>query len=73
MGMVVDGLEGGPIGRLATDEPLRTTVVYLSLGMAIPDRLLDIGRVESALPEAALRVLGPGEAFDSHGQSLCGG
>lgn len=40
--VVVDGLEGGAVGGLAADEPFGAAVVYLSLGMAVLDRLLDI-------------------------------
>lgn len=65
--MVIDGLEGRAVSGLAAYEPFGAAVVYLPLGMSILDRPLDIGRVESALSEAPLRVLGPNEALDLHG------
>lgn len=71
--MVIDGLEGRAVGGLAAYEPFGATVVYLPFGMPIFNRPLDIGRVESALSETPLCVLGPNETLDLHGQSLCGG
>ena len=68
--MVVDCLKGGAVGGLAGDEPFGASVVYLSLGMVLLDRLLDIGRVEASLPEPVLSVLGPDEALDSTGRTL---
>lgn len=71
--MVIDGLEGRAVVGLTAYEPFGAAVVYLPLGMSVLDRLLDVGRVESALSEAPLCVLSPNEALDLHGQSLCGG
>jgi len=67
MGVVVDGPETGAIGGFAVHEPFGASIIDLSVHMAILDRLLDVGGVESPLLETVLRVPGPDEALDLHG------
>lgn len=64
--MVVDGLEGRPVGRLAAYEPFRAPVVDLAVDVPIADRLFDVGGGEPALAKAHLRMFGPDEALDLH-------
>lgn len=70
MRVVVDGLEARAVGGLAADEPLGATVVYLSLGMAVPDRLLEstassrrCGRRPSACSVQRKRSISTDEAY----------
>lgn len=66
MGVVVDRLEGDAPWGPPADEPFGAAVVHLSLGMALYDGLLDIGRIEPTLPKATLGVVSPDEALDFH-------
>lgn len=65
--MVVDRLESHSAGRHFAYEPFGAAVIDLALGMAILDCVLDIGCVESALPNPIFSVLGPYKALDLHG------
>ena len=59
MRVVVDGLEGRPVGRLPAYEPFCASVVDLAVEVSIADSLLDISGGEPTLTKAHLRVFGP--------------
>lgn len=75
MRVVVDGLEGRSVGRLATHEPFCASVIDLAVDVRVANCLLDIGGVRrrwprriSACSVQTKRLISTPEAYAAEGQ-----
>lgn len=68
--MVIDGLKSRAIGGLTAYQPFCAAIIDPSIKVAVPNGLLNFGRLKSSVTQAHLGVLGPDEALNPHHRIL---